>query len=209
MARPGSRAGSSGPPAELAAAPPVTVRLGWPVLALGAGAALLVVMTLLMPLAVALYLLLCALAGAGLTYLSRLPLRLEERAAFGMVIGAMAATAAGFVAALVIGLNVWSILAGLAVALAVSAAGWRLALGGGGYDLYSAVPRAWTLVFAEMAGVSLRQELPPAWLDFSRSKGSRRLPAGLIDPPTQAGEKEMAEIERVVAAVRQQIPLLS
>jgi len=83
-----------------------------------------------------------------------------------------------------------------------------LALGGGGYDLYSAVPRAWTLVLAEMAGVSLPQELPPAWLDFSRSKGSRRLPAGLIDPPTQAGEKEMAEIERVVGAVHQQIPLL-
>jgi len=129
VARPGSRAGFRG--AEVAAAQPVTLRLGWPVLALGAGAALLLVMALRMPPAVALYLLLCALGGAGMTYLSRLPLRLEERAAFGMGIGAMAATAAGFLAALAIGLNAWSILAGLGVALAVSAAGWRLALGGG------------------------------------------------------------------------------
>jgi hypothetical protein len=118
------------PPADVAAAQPVNLRLGWPVLALAAAAALLLVMALLMPLPVALYLVLCALAGAGMTYLSRLPLRLEERAAFGMVVGAMAATAAGFVAALVIGLNLWSILGGLALALAVSAAGWRLALAG-------------------------------------------------------------------------------
>src|SRR5690348_5749359 len=99
MAKPGSRAGSS-----TAAAPALTVHVGWPALAVAAGAALLLVMTLLMPVAVALYLALCVVAGAGITYLTRLPWRLEERLAFGMVIGVMAATAAGFLIALLTGL---------------------------------------------------------------------------------------------------------
>lgn len=83
-----------------------------------------------------------------------------------------------------------------------------LALGGGGYDLFSAVPRAWTLVFAEMTGVELPNELPQAWLDFSRSKGSRRLPHALLDTPTQSEEQEMEQVRQVVEAVRQEIPLL-
>ena len=126
MARPGSRAGSS-----TAAAPALTVQLGRPVLAAAAGAAVLLVMTLLMPPAVAVYLALCLVAGAGITYLSGLPLRIEERLAFGMVIGAMAATAAGFLVALLAGaLGVVTVLAGLAAALAASAPGWLRAARG-------------------------------------------------------------------------------
>jgi acetoin utilization protein AcuC len=83
-----------------------------------------------------------------------------------------------------------------------------LALGGGGYDLYSAVPRAWTLVFAELVGAELANELPEGWLDFSRSKGSRRLPRSLIDPETQSDEKEMTAVQQVVDLVKQEIPLL-
>ncbi len=83
-----------------------------------------------------------------------------------------------------------------------------LALGGGGYDLFSAVPRAWTLVFAEMAGASLPDEIPQTWLDFSQSKGSHRLPRGLIDSPTQSGEKELAEVAQVIEAIKAEIGLL-
>src|SRR5262249_40169275 len=83
-----------------------------------------------------------------------------------------------------------------------------LALGGGGYDLFSAVPRAWTLVFAEMAGAELADELPQPWLDFSQRKGSRRVPGALLDPPTQSGEKEMQQVEQVIELVRREIPLL-
>jgi len=86
--------------------------------------------------------------------------------------------------------------------------GHWLALGGGGYDLFSAVPRAWTLVFAEMAGVDLPDEIPQSWLDFSRSKGSQRVPQSLVDPPTESGEKERAEVARVVEAVKAEIGLL-
>jgi acetoin utilization protein AcuC len=83
-----------------------------------------------------------------------------------------------------------------------------LALGGGGYDLFSAVPRAWTIVFAELTAVELPNELPQAWLDFSQSKGSRRLPKSLIDPPTQSDEKGMSAVQEVIERVRQEIPLL-
>jgi len=83
-----------------------------------------------------------------------------------------------------------------------------LALGGGGYDLYSAVPRAWSLVFAEIAGAELADELPASWLDVARAKGARRLPERLIDEPTTAASDELVEIGRLIDAVREEIPLL-
>ena len=39
-----------------------------------------------------------------------------------------------------------------------------LATGGGGYDLYSVVPRAWTMLFAGMVGVDLPKQLPEPFL---------------------------------------------
>src|SRR5579883_1061226 len=40
-----------------------------------------------------------------------------------------------------------------------------LALGGGGYDLYRVVPRAWGMVWAEMSGQKLPERLPQEWVD--------------------------------------------
>lgn len=40
-----------------------------------------------------------------------------------------------------------------------------LALGGGGYDLYRVVPRAWSMVWAEMSGQTLPEQLPAAWVE--------------------------------------------
>lgn len=40
-----------------------------------------------------------------------------------------------------------------------------LALGGGGYDLYRVVPRAWGMVWSEMSGQKLPERLPEAWVD--------------------------------------------
>lgn len=65
-------------------------------------------------------------AGAGLTCWSGLDLALEERLAYGAVIGPMASTLAAFVASLAAGLTLASVLLGLAVALAGGvAAAWR------------------------------------------------------------------------------------
>lgn len=39
-----------------------------------------------------------------------------------------------------------------------------VALGGGGYDLYRVVPRAWSMVWAEMSEQALPKELPEEWI---------------------------------------------
>ncbi|HVB75506.1 MAG TPA: GNAT family N-acetyltransferase [Ktedonobacteraceae bacterium] len=40
-----------------------------------------------------------------------------------------------------------------------------VALGGGGYDLYRVVPRAWSMVWAEMSEQTLPERLPPEWVN--------------------------------------------
>lgn len=40
-----------------------------------------------------------------------------------------------------------------------------LALGGGGYDLYRVVPRAWSMVWAEMSGQTLPEQLSETWTE--------------------------------------------
>ena len=69
----------------------------------------------------------CVVAGVGLTYLSGVPLLLEERLAYGTVVGAVAVTMADFLLASARGLDLVTVLAGLAIALAASAPGWWLA----------------------------------------------------------------------------------
>jgi hypothetical protein len=60
----------------------------------------------------------CVVAGFGLTYLSGIGLNLEERIAFGAVLGAMAVSAASFVASMLVReMNLATVLGGLAVAL--------------------------------------------------------------------------------------------
>jgi hypothetical protein len=73
-------------------------------------------------LAAAAYLAFCVAAGFGLTYLTGVPLHLEERIAFGAVLGAMAATAASFVLSLAVrDVTVVTVLVGLLIALAGAA----------------------------------------------------------------------------------------
>ncbi|MBO8140571.1 MAG: acetoin utilization protein AcuC [Firmicutes bacterium] len=45
-----------------------------------------------------------------------------------------------------------------------------IVLGGGGYDLLGVVPRAWTLLWAEVAGRPVDDELPEQWLARWKSK---------------------------------------
>jgi len=69
----------------------------------------------------------CVVVGTGLTYLSGLSLTLEERLAYGTVVGAVVVTAVDFLLAAAIGLGLASVLIGLVLALAASAPGWWLA----------------------------------------------------------------------------------
>lgn len=67
--------------------------------------------------------------------------------------------------------------------LAFDAAGGRwVALGGGGYNV-DVLPRAWALLFAEMVGVELPDEIDPAWLALARERTGRDLTALLREDP--------------------------
>ncbi len=87
--------------------------------------------------------------------------------------------------------------------LAHRAAGGRwVATGGGGYQWAGVVPRAWTLYFAEMAGVSLPDELPPAWVERASAEAGRAVPSRLSEPAVGGAEGDAEGVERAVDDVR-------
>lgn len=106
--------------------------------------------------------------------------------------------------ALVTGTYAW--LARTLHGLAHTVTGGRwLAVGGGGYQIYTVVPRAWTIYLAEIVGVTLDDELPAEWLEIARDAGAPpELPLTLADPPVRApeGRIEQARDEAKVAAER-------
>jgi acetoin utilization protein AcuC len=70
-----------------------------------------------------------------------------------------------------------------------------IALGGGGYNV-DVLPRAWALLFAEMTGAALPDDIPPEWLTLARDlTGRDDLTARLMDDP----EPEVDEAERTRA----------
>src|SRR2546425_1700848 len=101
---------------------PAQVRASWWPVAVGAAAivvaAILALGLWLGPVAVLLSG--CVLAGFGITYLSGVALSLEERIAFGAVLGAMAVASTSFVLSMVVrDVTVATVLLGLALALAL------------------------------------------------------------------------------------------
>ena len=91
---------------------------------IGAAAALAILLLLLALLvgAPAILLVGCVLAGFGITYLSGAALNLEERLAFGTVLGAMAVAATSFVLSMLVrDVTAITVLLGLALALALGA----------------------------------------------------------------------------------------
>ena len=91
--------------------------------------------------------------------------------------------------------------------LARTAADGRwVALGGGGYT-FQVVPRAWTLLFAEMLGVELDDEIPEAWWSAGEQMLGVPLPRHMSDDPepeVPADERARADLEgdRVVDEAR-------
>jgi acetoin utilization protein AcuC len=81
--------------------------------------------------------------------------------------------------------------------LARTAADGRwVALGGGGYT-FQVVPRAWTLLFAEMLGAELDDEIPEAWWRPNEEMLGVPLPRRMSDDP----EPEVPAEERIRADV--------
>ncbi|WP_018130479.1 acetoin utilization protein AcuC [Effusibacillus pohliae] len=58
-----------------------------------------------------------------------------------------------------------------------------IAVGGGGYDIWRVVPRAWTMLWAELSGQPLPDELPQSWLDRWQPEAPVALPTTFVDPP--------------------------
>ncbi|MCL6472583.1 MAG: acetoin utilization protein AcuC [Firmicutes bacterium] len=59
--------------------------------------------------------------------------------------------------------------------------GRLVALGGGGYQAYQVVPRAWALLSAELADFTLDDAVPQQWQEFCSAKAHSRCPDKLRD----------------------------
>lgn len=66
-----------------------------------------------------------------------------------------------------------------------AADGRWVATGGGGYQWARVVPRAWTIYFAEMAGVTPPDEIPEAWIERAEFELRGEVPATLSEPPSR------------------------
>jgi acetoin utilization protein AcuC len=94
-------------------------------------------------------------------------------------------------------------------------AGRVIATGGGGYAVYTVVPRAWTLVWATLCDVDAPDTVPAAWLDMVRGETDEDLPRTLRDPaaafPTSPNEEEADATNRqtVDTVRRKSLPLVT
>jgi len=93
------------------------------------------------------------------------------------------------------------------------AGGRWLATGGGGYDVYRVVPRAWSLVWLAAAHRDVPALTPEAWRERWAEEAARYgqapLPRTFDDPPTPTDPATTRSIERTVASVRGAVlPLL-
>lgn len=67
--------------------------------------------------------------------------------------------------------------------LAHEACGGRwVAVGGGGYDIWRVVPRAWAFLWAELSGRALPERVPRSWLERWQGKSPVPLPENMDDP---------------------------
>ena len=58
-----------------------------------------------------------------------------------------------------------------------------VATGGGGYDIWRVVPRAWTALWAAVSHQELPEKVPDAWLSKWREKSPVGLPPLMRDDP--------------------------
>ena len=65
-----------------------------------------------------------------------------------------------------------------------------VAMGGGGYQIATVVPRAWTIYFAELSGQELPHEVPWEWLGLAEERVGQRPPDVFLDGPvTMSAER--------------------
>ena len=93
--------------------------------------------------------------------------------------------------------------------------GRLVALGGGGYDPCTAPPRAWALLAARMAGVTVTDPLPESWRDISRAAGCPEPARGWLEDPgpaadaardARAAAESAAAIDQTLIALGRYVP---
>ncbi|HWG85526.1 MAG TPA: acetoin utilization protein AcuC [Deinococcales bacterium] len=82
----------------------------------------------------------------------------------------------------------------LAVQLAEAHCGGRVvATGGGGYATWQAVPRAWTGLYAALAGTTLPDEVPEEWIARWEAIAGEELPHSFADEPPAVPRRDQVE----------------
>jgi acetoin utilization protein AcuC len=111
--------------------------------------------------------------------------------------------------------RIWPVVAQRFHALAHEVCKGRwLATGGGGYDLYSVVPRAWTILLAEMTEQRLPEHLPEEFLVLRRRFSTKPMSGAFLDQQEMDLEAErqaaiLAATRRAIERVQNEIfPLL-
>jgi len=81
-----------------------------------------------------------------------------------------------------------------------------VALGGGGYNIPN-VARAWTLAWAVMNGIELKEDLPESFCREAEKMGfnERKLRGNPITSPDNVNEENRVEMERVVRYIKEKI----
>jgi acetoin utilization protein AcuC len=75
-----------------------------------------------------------------------------------------------------------------------------VATGGGGYQIASVVPRAWTIYFSEMSGCELPVEVPWDWLALAEERVGQRPPSEFLDGPVRMSPERVAATRREAMA---------
>ncbi|WP_041098298.1 acetoin utilization protein AcuC [Bacillus badius] len=89
-----------------------------------------------------------------------------------------------------------------------------IAVGGGGYDIWRVVPRAWSYIWLAMTNhANVSGSLPKEWIEKWQPKAPVQLPAGWDDPPgiypaiprkPEIEEKNRLTLEKMLYPLRQQ-----
>lgn len=74
-----------------------------------------------------------------------------------------------------------------------------VAMGGGGYQIASVVPRAWTIYFAELTGQDLPHEVPWDWLAQAEERVGERPPETFLEGTVRMSSERQATVRGEIA----------
>ena len=86
-----------------------------------------------------------------------------------------------------------------------SAQGRWVAMGGGGYQIATVVPRAWTIYFAELTGQELPHEVPWDWLGLAEERCGERPPETFLEGSVRMTSERRAAVRGEIATAVEQL----